>query len=159
MSKRIAILSDTHNLLRQDILEGIRGCDAILHAGDICSEEIMDQLRAAGPVYVVRGNNDFGWASSLSRSLVFQLEDLKFGMIHDKRYLSKELREVDILIHGHTHQYDATWVGEQFQFNPGSAGRPRYTNELTYAIMTLDGRDFSIEKRTLIPEKRRGFFW
>lgn len=154
MSKRIAILSDTHDVLKPEVIKKIKGCDAILHAGDVCSEEIMDQLRALGSVYVVRGNNDFGWASKLSKSLSFQIEGLRFFMVHDKRSIPHGLKDVDILIYGHTHRYAEEWVGDQLWFNPGSAGWPRYNNECSLAIMTINGREFSIEKIVLPASKK-----
>ena len=55
---RIAVLSDTHGLLRLEILEILRGCEAILHGGDINKQKILDELNRIAPVYVVRGNND-----------------------------------------------------------------------------------------------------
>ena len=58
MSKQIAVLSDTHGLLRPEVLEKIAGCDVIIHGGDINRQEILDQLEKIAPVYVVRGNND-----------------------------------------------------------------------------------------------------
>ncbi|MCQ2511067.1 MAG: metallophosphatase family protein [Lachnospiraceae bacterium] len=159
MSKRIAILSDTHDVLRQEVIDAIKGCDAILHAGDVCDEDIMDQLRACGPVYVVRGNNDFGWAASLSKTLTFQIEGLRFFMTHMTRNIPHGLKDIDILIYGHTHKYSEEWVGDMFWFNPGSAGWARYNNELSFAIMTIDGKKFSIEKHVLKPDKKPRFFW
>ena len=58
MSKQIAVLSDTHGLLRPEVMEKIARCDAIIHGGDINRQEILDQLEKIAPVYVVRGNND-----------------------------------------------------------------------------------------------------
>jgi len=59
--KRIALISDTHNLLRPEVLEGIAGVESIVHLGDVCRPEVLDSLRAMAPVLgVVRGNGDFG---------------------------------------------------------------------------------------------------
>ena len=59
---KIAVLSDTHGLLREQVQEMIGECDAIIHAGDINSQKILDEIVGAGrekvPFYVVRGNND-----------------------------------------------------------------------------------------------------
>ena len=56
--KKIGIISDTHGLLRPEILEILKGCDCIIHAGDVNKPEILDKLRMMGSIYVVRGNND-----------------------------------------------------------------------------------------------------
>ena len=55
--KKIGIISDTHGLLRSEILEILKDCDCIIHAGDVNKPEILDTLRMMGSIYVVRGNN------------------------------------------------------------------------------------------------------
>ena len=40
---KIGIISDTHNVLRNDVLEELQTCDYILHAGDIMKEEILEK--------------------------------------------------------------------------------------------------------------------
>ena len=72
MAKRIAVLSDTHGLLRPEVLDKINGCDAILHGGDINKQAILDELAKIAPVYAVRGNNDQEWADHLTETLTFQ---------------------------------------------------------------------------------------
>ena len=52
--KKIGIISDTHGLLRPEILEILKGCDCIIHAGDVNKPEILDTLRMMGSIYVVR---------------------------------------------------------------------------------------------------------
>ena len=55
---RVAIISDTHNMIRTELKAYLEGCELILHAGDISKPEILDALKSYAPVYVVRGNND-----------------------------------------------------------------------------------------------------
>ena len=55
---KIGILSDTHDLLRPEALLALHSCEAILHAGDVCRQEILDELGKIARVYVVRGNNE-----------------------------------------------------------------------------------------------------
>ena len=57
---RIGLISDTHGLLRPEVLDFLRGSDHILHAGDICGAAVLQQLAALAPVTAVRGNNDRG---------------------------------------------------------------------------------------------------
>lgn len=57
MPKTIVVISDTHGLLRLEVINRIVDCDVIIHAGDINKPEIVEQLKNIAPLYVVRGNN------------------------------------------------------------------------------------------------------
>jgi putative phosphoesterase len=59
-TRRIGVISDTHDLLRPEALRALDGSDLILHAGDICGPEVLQALREIAPVIAVRGNNDHG---------------------------------------------------------------------------------------------------
>lgn len=58
MMHKIGVISDTHGLLRPEVAKVLRGCEVILHGGDINSPEILQALRKIAPTYAVRGNND-----------------------------------------------------------------------------------------------------
>jgi hypothetical protein len=143
---KIAILSDTHGLLRPEVLERIQGCDYILHGGDINKPEIIEQLQLIAPVYVVRGNNDKEWAEHLPKTLHVQLGELRFFLVHNKKDVPKDLSDVDVVVLGHSHKYLEQTIGEQLWLNPGSCGKRRFDQEITFAIMTIDGRDYQVEK-------------
>jgi hypothetical protein len=149
---KIAVLSDTHGLLRAEVLERLSGCDCILHGGDINRPEILQRLEEIAPVYAVRGNNDKEWAEHLPQTLQFQLEGLQFFMVHNKKDAPKDLRGVDIVVFGHSHKYSAQTLGDQFWLNPGSCGRRRFDQEITFAMLTVHGREFQVEK-VVIPQQ------
>lgn len=65
MYTKIAILSDTHSLLRPEVEKVLRGCDRILHAGDIASKETYDKIGDIAPTVFVRGNADKAWAEEI----------------------------------------------------------------------------------------------
>ncbi|MBR4360819.1 MAG: metallophosphoesterase family protein [Clostridia bacterium] len=67
---KIAVLSDTHDLLRPEVLNRLSGCDFILHGGDVSSRKILDRLEEIAPVQAVRGNNDKEWAEQIARLYV-----------------------------------------------------------------------------------------
>ena len=102
MAKRIAVLSDTHGLLRPEVLDAIAGCDAIIHGGDINKPEIIDRLKEIAPVYVVRGNNDKEWAEHIPATLTFQIEDCRFFLVHNKKEVPIDLTGIDAVIFGHS---------------------------------------------------------
>lgn len=70
---KVGIISDTHDLLRPEVLEALEGCEVILHGGDISSRQILDRLEQIAPVKAVRGNNDKEWAEHLPVFLDFEL--------------------------------------------------------------------------------------
>ena len=106
---KIAVLSDTHGLLREQVKEMIGECEAVIHAGDINSQKILDQIAAAGrknvPFYVVRGNNDKEWAKDIPETLEFELNHVKFFLVHNKKDIPEELGDIQIVIFGHSHKY------------------------------------------------------
>lgn len=60
---RVAVLSDTHAPRRwvscpQQVADTVRGVDVILHAGDVCTSDVLDELSMWAPVLAVLGNND-----------------------------------------------------------------------------------------------------
>ena len=55
---KIGIISDTHNVLREEVISHLQGCDYIIHAGDVCKEEVINRLNQLTKTFVVRGNND-----------------------------------------------------------------------------------------------------
>ena len=88
---KIGIISDTHGLLRPEVLSALNGCEAILHAGDVCRQEILDELEKIAPVYVVRGNNDKEWAENIPVLLDFEIAGLRVFMTHKKTDLPRTI--------------------------------------------------------------------
>ncbi|WP_054743704.1 metallophosphoesterase family protein [Cellulosilyticum ruminicola] len=87
---RLGIISDTHNILREEVAEYLKTCDLILHAGDLCKLEILNQLKGIGTVYAVRGNNDKGeWAMKIPKQMIIELKGYKIGMAHEKKDLTQ----------------------------------------------------------------------
>ena len=151
MSKRIAVLSDTHGLLRPEVLVAIDGCDAIIHGGDINKPEIIDRLKGIAPVYVVRGNNDKAWAEHIPATLTFQIEDCRFFLVHNKKEVPKTLAGIDAVIFGHSHKYFEQTIDGRLWLNPGSCGKRRFDQEITLAILTVDGSTLSAKKIVIQP--------
>ena len=147
---KIAVLSDTHNLLRPQVLEAIRGADAILHGGDISRESLLDTLRAIAPLYVVRGNNDKEWAEHIPHHLQVTLGGKTFYLVHKKAEIPRELPGVDVVIYGHSHKYAREERDGILYLNPGSCGPRRFHQEITLAMLELQGDRIHAEK-ILIP--------
>ena len=160
MTTKAAVISDTHGLLRPEVLELAAGCDCIIHAGDLNRPELVDRLREIAPLKIVMGNNDKKWADGiLPVSLRFEIESCRIFLTHIKRNVPKDLTDVDVVICGHTHKYQAKEDPKAgvLWLNPGCCGRRRFDQEITMAILTIDGQKASVEKvRIPHPEKPDG---
>lgn len=116
---RVGVISDTHNLLRPQVLERLRGCDRILHAGDVGEREILRQLAEIAPVSAVRGNTDSG--DDLPERLAGDLDGLPFRMIHQRDEADPGwLPSLRLLIFGHSHRPELEWQGGCLLLNPGA---------------------------------------
>lgn len=137
MYMKLGVLSDTHGLLRQEVLNHLQGCDAILHGGDINNQGILNTLSSVAPLHVVRGNNDKEWAESLPLFLDFELCGKHIYMAHKKKDLPADLGPFDLVIVGHTHRYEMQRVGNTLLLNPGSCGPRRFNQAITMALVNI----------------------
>lgn len=153
MAKKLGIISDTHGLLRPEVMDILRTCDCILHGGDINKAEILDELRPLASIYAVRGNNDREWAEGLAKTLRFTIEGVEFFMTHNKKDVDWNLGSAQVVIFGHTHKYFEKIIDGRLWLNPGSCGRRRFSQEITMAVMTVDQGTFKTEK-IVIPEEK-----
>ena len=149
---KLAILSDTHGLLRPQVLDYVKTADAILHTGDINRESIVEALKQCAPLYVVRGNNDKDWAEGLPLSLTFTVEGVRFFLVHNKKSVPKDLTGVDVVVFGHSHKYEEREENGVLWLNPGSCGRRRFHQEITLCRMEAEDGHFRVEK-CLIPHE------
>ena len=147
---KIAVLSDTHGLLRPEAAKVISECDAVIHGGDINSQKIIDEMKAAAkedaPIYIVRGNNDKEWAEHLPHYLEFTLAGMNFYVIHNKKELPADLGDRQIIIFGHSHRYFEEKKDGRLWLNPGSCGKRRFDQDITLAILRIEGDACSVER-------------
>ena len=151
---KIAILSDTHGLLRPEVVELLKTVDVILHGGDINNQSIVDELRQYAPLYVVRGNNDKDWAEAIPHDLTVTLEGLTFFMVHNKKEVPKDLLGVNVVVFGHSHKYVQQEQDGVLWLNPGSCGPRRFHQEITMMVVeAADGR-ITVDKITIPHEAK-----
>lgn len=146
---RLAILSDTHGLLRPEVVEYLKTADAILHAGDINRQEIVDQLRQYAPLYIVRGNNDKEWAEHIPHHLTVTLGGVSFYMVHNKKEVPAGLSGIDAVVFGHSHKYLQEEKGGLLWLNPGSCGPRRFHQEITMMMAEAENGTLRVEKVTI----------
>ena len=147
---RIAILSDTHSLLRAEVKEVLQSCEVILHGGDIASRKTYEEIREIAPTYFVQGNADEEWAQSVKvpPELDIELYGFHFYLTHKKKDIRQDLNGVDVVIYGHSHKYAENVENGILYLNPGSCGPRRFTQPITLAVMTVDE-----EKHTYLIER------
>jgi putative phosphoesterase len=150
---RIAVLADTHipkraRGLPQSAWELIRSCDAVLHAGDVVTQSLIDDLAAVRPVHVVRGNNDALLPASTPERLEVTMSGTRIGMIHDSGSVKGRRERVRrwfprcrVVVFGHSHIPYLEDDGELLLLNPGSPTDRRRMPTFTMALLTLsDGQ-------------------
>jgi uncharacterized protein len=139
--RRVGVISDTHDLVRPDALRALRGCDLVLHAGDICGPDVLQALREIAPVIAVRGNNDHGpWADALPETAIVDLGAVSVLMVHDIKTLRPgATRGLRVVISGHSHRPSKEVRDGVLYFNPGSAGPRRFTLPISLGRLDVTG--------------------
>lgn len=150
---KIGVVSDTHGLLRPEVLAALEGCEAILHGGDVNHQSILDRLGQLAPVYAVRGNNDREWAEHLPALLDFSLSGKRVCMTHKKKDLPGDLSAYDLVVYGHSHQYEEKSQGHTLLLNPGSCGPRRFRQPITMATVEIAEGKMKVT-RVDIPHER-----
>lgn len=145
---KIAVISDTHNLLREEAVERLKVADLIIHCGDVCNEEILSKLKEISPVRAVRGNNDFGaFGKSLPVDELLELKGKLLYIVHDindMRICPEDIK-VSAVIFGHSHKPQWEKRGEILYLNPGSIGRRRFKLPITMAYLYIEEGELSWE--------------
>ncbi len=150
---KVGVVSDTHwqvddGPLPPELFEELSGVDLILHAGDLVTVEILDQLKKIAPVQAVAGNMD---AAEIRKQLparrIVDIEKVRLGLIHGwgppqglPQRVSREFSEdVAVVIFGHSHQPYKEWIDGRLLFNPGSLLDDRFSDERSYGRLTIQG--------------------
>ena len=139
--KRIGILSDTHGLLRPQVIEALSGCDQILHAGDIGDAAVLERLARIAPVAAVRGNMDYGtWSNGLPVTEMVVVEGVFFYVLHDLQRLDLDppAAGIHVVVSGHTHRSEIIRKNGVTYLNPGSAGHRRSHLPVSIAVVHVD---------------------
>jgi len=160
---RIGLISDTHGLLRPEASSFLRRCDHIVHAGDIGSPEVLEELSAIAPTTAVRGNNDKGrWAEALSETELLQQGKLCLYVLHDLSQLAidPQAAGVGVVVSGHSHQPVVRERNGVLYINPGSAGPRRFklpiaVGELVIARRSITPRIVELGVKTVADGRRR----
>jgi uncharacterized protein len=149
---RVVVLSDTHAPRRWKscpprVAEHLRGADLILHAGDVCTAAVLDELSEYGPVQAVLGNNDAPDVASWGAepALELDVDGLPVAMIHDSGQATGRLQRMrrafpraQLVVFGHSHiPLDQAGQGLRI-FNPGSPTDRRRQPHGTLGVLRVE---------------------
>ncbi|HPF82304.1 metallophosphoesterase family protein, partial [Nostocoides australiense] len=160
---QVVVLADTHAPRRwKGIPEGLGAplsrAEVILHAGDVCTPDVLDALAGFAPVHAVLGNNDgpavAAWGAPESLELV--LGGVRMAMIHDSgarqgrgRRMRRRFPDADLVVFGHSHiPFDGVEDGVHL-FNPGSPTDRRRQPAGTYGVLQL--ADGVVVRHEIVP--------
>jgi putative phosphoesterase len=138
---RIGVLSDTHGLLRPEVLSLLQGSDHILHLGDVGDPEILGQLSKIAPVTAIRGNIDtHGPCARLPETEVVTLANRDFYLLHNLQQLDLDPKAAGFsaVLYGHSHKPAIEWKKGILYLNPGSCGPRRFQLPITCARITIN---------------------
>jgi putative phosphoesterase len=144
---RIGLIADTHGLLRADVHTAFTGVDRILHAGDVCGDEILDELALIAPVEAVFGNCDRPGDRRLHEALDLTIGGVTIHVQHGHELGRPTPAQVaahyhaQVCVFGHTHRQSIDWIEGRLIINPGAAGPRRFDLMPSVAVVTIaDGR-------------------
>jgi len=150
---RVIVLSDTHaprfwKSCPPAVAGWLHGADVILHAGDVCTASVLEELAGYAPVHAVLGNNDGADVAAWGAppTLELDLDGLRVAMIHDSGQSSGRLRRMrttfpsaELVVFGHSHiPLDQSEAGLRI-FNPGSPTDKRRQAHRTLGVLEIDG--------------------
>lgn len=152
---KIGVISDTHGLLRPEAIQILQDVNLILHAGDIGKKIILDELNKIAPVIAIKGNVDKEeWAIDLPKTKQIEVLSHKLYVIHNLKELNLNPKEegIDLIISGHSHKPSENMIQGVTYLNPGSIGPKRFNMPISMALITIEDRSISIQKKEIVTD-------
>lgn len=154
----IGLISDTHipdraRIIPQNVIDAFSDVELILHAGDLTSLDVVEELEKIAPVMAVQGNMDRVNGINLPKAKTLEVEGVKIGIVHGEVYpradtqqlvyLAKQL-DVDILVSGHSHQPKIEQTDGVLLINPGSPIVPRLADR-TVMLLEIHNKEVDVQ--------------
>jgi uncharacterized protein len=163
---RAVVLADTHirpvparghaaggrgfpRRLPDAVYRALRRADVILHAGDVVTRGLLDELATFAPVHAVLGNNDHTLVDVLPETVELDLDGVRLAMVHDsgtRKGRGARMRRwfptAEVVVYGHSHLPDDSVTDDGLRlFNPGSPTERRNAPTRSFGVLDLaDGR-------------------
>jgi hypothetical protein len=148
---KLGIISDTHGLLRPEVLPKLKGVESILHLGDVGDPAILDTLHDIAPVTAVRGNVDTkGPCSRLPETEVLLINGAYLYLLHniETLHLDPAAARFAAVLYGHSHKASISHHKGVLYFNPGSCGPRRFNLAVTMGYLHVK-RDGTLEPQII----------
>ena len=154
----IGVISDTHiperaSKIPEKVFDIFKDVDMILHAGDLVSLDVLEELEKIAPTKCSQGNIDRACGIKLPKSVIIEVEGVKIGLNHGQvyprgdtqqlKYIAMELG-VEILITGHTHWSFITELEDLLLLNPGSPTVPRLSDP-SVMLLKIENKKVDVE--------------
>jgi putative phosphoesterase len=149
----LTILSDTHVTTAKRsratdlpgiVWDSIKESDAVIHAGDVVEQYLLDAIARVVPVHAVLGNNDHGLTLPLSLELEFEL--VKLAVVHDAgprkgrvERLRRQFPLAQVVVYGHSHIPECQTVDDLLILNPGSCTDRRREPKFSFGRLAIEG--------------------
>ena len=148
----LVVLADTHirrgstRHLPPAVYAALEAADLVLHAGDVLTNEVLEELAGFAPTLAVLGNNDIELVGELPEQRVFTVDGLCIGMVHDsgarkgrEARLRRRFPTADLVVFGPSHiPVDVAGLDGQRLFNPGSPTERRSQPVHTFGRLRIE---------------------
>jgi len=152
----IGLIADTHGFLDPRVPAALDGVEMILHAGDVGSPKILEALSEIAQVRAVAGNNDLHLAwLGLPTHLDIGVGGARIHLVHRLQDAAPQ-EGTDVVVSGHSHKAIVHESEGTLYVNPGAAGRVGFHQEITVALLSVNGAVRSAEIVHLGPRQRVG---
>ncbi len=164
--KKIALISDTHSFLGEDVIEHLQAVDEIWHAGDIGNFSLIEKLESINTLRTVYGNiDDHKIRAACPLNLEWDCEGVSVFMTHIGGYPGRYTKRVkgilqekkpDLYICGHSHVCKVMMDKQLniLHMNPGACGHAGFHQFRT--MLLFDCADGKVENLRLVELGRRG---
>ena len=143
----IGIISDTHNLFREEVKKELKNCNKIIHAGDIGSYNIIKELEKIAPTEYVYGNCDKNMGKENTR--IIEVENKKIYIIHNIKNINTRVKDADIIIYGHSHKLEIYKESNTIYINPGSIGPKRFNLPISMVKMYINEEEYNNKRHKM----------
>ena len=149
----IGLISDTHGLLRKEVVENLNNCDLIIHAGDIGKFEVIENLKRISDVEYILGNCDKD-KNIAKEDKIIDVYNKRIYLIHDISKIKVDLKKenIDIVVYGHSHKHNIYEEDGILYINPGSVGPKRFKLPIYMAKLNLLDKESYCDSLKLVDE-------